>query len=770
MSLLRRALLGSMILAGCVAPGDPAQSVSAIAIPGRWIAPGSTQAIAATQHVPVVDPPTVSPQGRCTSTNAFACSCVHPACMPALTGTRELDAYLRRRFTFLRAGGTYCCRQNSATTSVPRLSVHSLGRAIDLMVPMDRGDADNTLGDQVANWLVENAEHIGIQRVVWDRSYWNGERGFGALASNSLPHTDHLHVELSLDGAARRTPFFTSGASTGTSCDARCDGSRVIAANCAVTECATMGATCVGTPPRCGEPPPPEAPEATAVPNAPRPTLRALTDALRVTALQPSRRFDTRTPSESTRLVRAGTGALAENTVVHLRDWSDAALPAGTRAVWMNLTAISDTLAGFVTAWPEGDPRPETSSLNYAARDIRANAAVVALNPSQGMSLMASSAVHLVGDLNAAFAPTGGGLSLLPPTRVYDSRSASNPLRGNEVRTITLPSPAGATGVFGTVAVIAGSVPGFVSVFPCGGSPTTSAVNFPGPGVSSNAFASALRDNTLCLLGNTDVDVVVDVTGYVTPAGTLLYRPVAPVRLLDTRGATTAYAGRLGARQVVELAVQSLPGAPANLGAAVANVVALSATEPGFVSVFPCGGAVPGTSSLNFPVETPRSTLTLSGLGGGRLCAFTSARAHLIVDLVGVWVSTAGAAPDMPPVPDPEDDGDDLHPDGDAGVSRADVPGASPSDGGPTDDRGSANDVPGGVNPQRPDVPGSPGDNNGADLPDSGVATDLDRPGCACRATTSTHPRAGMELLGAWALAALRRRRQSATARRRVNG
>jgi MYXO-CTERM domain-containing protein len=434
----------------------------------------------------------------------------------------------------------------------------------------------------------------------------------------------------------------------------------------------------------------------------------------------------------------------------------------------MTLTAISDTLAGFVTAWPEGAPRPETSSLNYAARDIRANAAVVALNPSQGMSLMPSSTVHLVGDLNAAFAPTGGGLSLLPPTRVYDSRSASNPLRSNEVRTITLPSPAGATGVFGTVAVIAGSVPGFVQVFPCGGSPTTSAVNFPGPGVASNAFASALRDNTLCLLGNTDVDVVVDVTGYVTPAGTLSYRPIAPVRLLDTRGATTAYAGRLGARQVVELAVQSLPGAPANVGAAVANVVALGATEPGFVSVFPCGGAVPGTSSLNFPVETPRSTLTLSGLGGGRLCAFTSTRAHLIVDLVGVWVSTAGAAPDMPPVPAPEDDGDDLHPDGDAGVSRADVPIPSSSDGGPTDDRGSTNDVPGGVNPQRPDVPGSPGDNNGVDLPDSGVTTDLDRPGCACRATASTHPGMG----AGWLLGALlvRRRRQSATARRRVNG
>ncbi|MFO0626245.1 MAG: hypothetical protein U0325_11575 [Polyangiales bacterium] len=770
MSPLRRALLGSLLLSGCVAPGDPTQAVSPIAIPGRWIAPPATQAVAATQHVPVVDPPAVSPLGRCTSTNAFACSCTHPACMPALPGTRELDAYLRRRFTFLRAGGTYCCRQNSATTSVPRHSVHSLGRAIDLMVPMDRGDADNTLGDQVANWLVENAEHIGIQRVVWDRSYWNGERGFGPLASNSLPHTDHLHVELSLDGAARRTPFFTSGAAAGTSCEPRCDGSRVIAANCAVTECATTGATCVGGPPRCGAPPAPEPAEAAPVPGAPRPTLRALTDALRVTPLAPSRRFDTRTPAESTRLVRSTSGALAENTVVHLRDWSDAGLPAGTRAVWMNLTALSDTLAGFVTAWPEGEPRPETSSLNYAARDIRANAAAIALSPAQGLSLMPSSAVHLVGDLSAAFAPTGGGLALVPPTRVYDSRSASNPLRSNEVRTITLPAPAGATGVFGTLAVVAGDAPGFAQVFPCGGAiPLASAVNFPGPGVASNAFASALRDNTLCVLSNTDVDAIVDITGYVTPTGTLAYRPVAPVRLLDTRGTATPYTGRLAARQVVELAVQSLPGAPANLGAVVANVVALGATEPGFLSVFPCGGAVPGTSSLNFPVETPRSTLTLSGLGGGRICVFSSARAHLVVDLMGVWVSTAGAAPEMPPATDPEDDGDDLHPDLDAGVARGDVPGAAPVDAAPAGDRGGTNDVPGGAVSPRPDVPGSPGDNNGDHLPaaDAGADTDLDRPGCSCRATAATHRGAG--LLVAWALAS-RRRRQSATARRRVSG
>jgi hypothetical protein len=141
-------------------------------------------------------------------------------------------------------------------TTVPMLSVHAIGRAIDLMVPMAGRDADNTLGDQVANWLVENAESIGIQRVIWDKAFWNGQRGFGPLASTSLPHTDHIHVELSVDGANKRTPFFTSGASGGgTTCPARCEGTRLVEANCTSRDCAMFGATCVpGSPPRCGTP------------------------------------------------------------------------------------------------------------------------------------------------------------------------------------------------------------------------------------------------------------------------------------------------------------------------------------------------------------------------------------------------------------------------------------------------------------------------------------------------------------------------------------
>lgn len=40
-----------------------------LAVPGPWNPPPSTRAIAATHYVPVVEPPSVSPLGSCSSTN-----------------------------------------------------------------------------------------------------------------------------------------------------------------------------------------------------------------------------------------------------------------------------------------------------------------------------------------------------------------------------------------------------------------------------------------------------------------------------------------------------------------------------------------------------------------------------------------------------------------------------------------------------------------------------------------------------------------------------
>ena len=250
----RHGLLLALAL-GCSADLDASeQSVSEMRVTGPWRLPASTAAAGDRQHVPYVGSARIADGGRCTSTNAFACSCSHPACSRGLPGTLDFATFLRRRFPQITsAGGSGCCRQNTGNTAF--LSVHSIGRALDLMIPTLGGDANNTAGDAVANWLVENAQRIGVQLVTWDRSTWNASRAPGTKLNpytGPIPHVDHIHMELSLDAANRRTPFFTSGEINGGACAARCDGTRVVSADCSVGDCAAYGATCTAAPaPRC---------------------------------------------------------------------------------------------------------------------------------------------------------------------------------------------------------------------------------------------------------------------------------------------------------------------------------------------------------------------------------------------------------------------------------------------------------------------------------------------------------------------------------------
>ncbi len=242
-------------LLGCAAELSPLEEgPAAVRVAGPWVLPPSTLAIGDRQTVPYTGSPRIADGGRCTSTNAFACSCTHPACSRGLPGTLAFAGFIRRRFPQVRsAGGFDCCRQNTGNTAY--LSVHSIGRAIDLSIPTIGGDADNTAGDAVANWLVENAQRIGVQLVVWDRTAWNGSRAAGTKVrpyTGPIPHVDHIHMELSVDGANRRTPFFTSGEINGGGCVARCDGTRLQGADCAITDCSQSGMTCAASPtPRC---------------------------------------------------------------------------------------------------------------------------------------------------------------------------------------------------------------------------------------------------------------------------------------------------------------------------------------------------------------------------------------------------------------------------------------------------------------------------------------------------------------------------------------
>jgi len=193
-------ILLPLLAVGCVQDidADTAGRSAALAEPGPWRIPASTVAIGDRQTAELTEAgPWVGPSG----------------CYGGFTdGARDLAAYLRTNFAGVSRTEGYACR---AIVGIPgEMSVHATGRAIDVFIPMIGSEADNDLGDPVGNWLIEHAEEVGIQRVIWDRWTWWSEVPPGYSRSmpydwdGSHPHNDHLHVEMTVAGGNRETAFF----------------------------------------------------------------------------------------------------------------------------------------------------------------------------------------------------------------------------------------------------------------------------------------------------------------------------------------------------------------------------------------------------------------------------------------------------------------------------------------------------------------------------------------------------------------------------------
>ncbi len=127
-------------------------------------------------------------------------------------GSRTVSGYIQQHFVGVDYIGGYNCRQIRNSTS---MSVHGTGRAIDIMIPvLSDGGANNEVGDPIANWLVINAERLGIHLIVWDQASWGPHRDHynTALYSNpGYPHKNHLHVELSEQAASETSQWFKDG-------------------------------------------------------------------------------------------------------------------------------------------------------------------------------------------------------------------------------------------------------------------------------------------------------------------------------------------------------------------------------------------------------------------------------------------------------------------------------------------------------------------------------------------------------------------------------
>lgn len=74
---------------------------------------------------------------------------------------------------------------------------HPNGLAIDVMIPDWGSPAGRALGDRIAQWALDNADHYNIEAVIWQRTYRpaHGSPQFmDDLGSPDANHYTHVHI------------------------------------------------------------------------------------------------------------------------------------------------------------------------------------------------------------------------------------------------------------------------------------------------------------------------------------------------------------------------------------------------------------------------------------------------------------------------------------------------------------------------------------------------------------------------------------------------
>lgn len=188
-NLMRFAKLGALATALAVAVA-PAASAWAAADP---VSPAPAPAVVETA-APYV------PQVTC-----------DPVARPGTTALRDL---LLTTYGGRDLGMTRSCASEAGT------SEHKDGRAFDWGL-LASNPAEAAIAQQFLDWLLKagpdgkpyyNARRLGVMYLIWNGRIWGSyttTNGGWKAYTGSVPHTDHIHISLSWNGAMKRTSFWT---------------------------------------------------------------------------------------------------------------------------------------------------------------------------------------------------------------------------------------------------------------------------------------------------------------------------------------------------------------------------------------------------------------------------------------------------------------------------------------------------------------------------------------------------------------------------------
>lgn len=198
------------------------------------------------------------------------------------------------------------------------------------------------------------------------------------------------------------------------------------------------------------------------------------------------------------------------------------AVPADAEAVVLNVTATEATVAGFVTVYPCGIPRPTASNLNLTPGVTAANLVVSKIGAGGKVCLYTQQGGHLLADV-AGYHPAGSAFTPVDPVRVLDTRiglGAAGPAAVGRVVPLTVAGtngvPADATTVVLNVTATDVAADGFVTVWPCAEpKPTASNVNVPRGDTRPNlVYAKVDGAGQVCLFTLQPMAVIADLVGW----------------------------------------------------------------------------------------------------------------------------------------------------------------------------------------------------------------------------------------------------------------
>jgi hypothetical protein len=367
------------------------------------------------------------------------------------------------------------------------------------------------------------------------------------------------------------------------------------------------------------------------------------------------------------RLFEAG-GLRPAGSVLELDVAGRGGTASDSAAVSLNLIATQTGGEGYATVYPCGSDRPSASTINYGPGATIANGIIAKVGANGRVCIYTHAAAHLVVDVNGFF-PAGADYRALAPARLLDTRRGQSTTdgryagdgirRGGTVLELDVAGRGGAASNAAAVTVnlttTQSNASGFATLYPCGSKrPGASTINYgPGQTIANSVITKVGKNGRVCIYTNARVHVIADVTGYFPAASR--FRSLTPARLLDTRpGQRTtdgrnAGAGRVGAGNVMEVDVTGRGGTASNAVAVSLNLTATQTGGEGYATVYPCGSARPDASTINYgPGQTIANEIIAKVGANGRVCIYTHAAAHLLVDVDGFFPSGSGYRPLTP--------------------------------------------------------------------------------------------------------------------------